>query len=67
MELAKTKSEWIKEFAKDELANNTQIEAHAEEIGITVKEFAKSIAEIEFNTRLQEGSLVKVGRRYKLV
>lgn len=64
---AKTKSEWIKEFANDEMENNTQIEGCAEEIGLTVKDFAKSIAEEEFETLINEGSLIKVGRRYKLV
>lgn len=61
-----TKSELLKEFAKDQLELNYHAEDEAEMMGISVKEYAKRIAEEEFSIRLQEGTIVKVGRRYML-
>lgn len=59
-----TKSELIKEFAEDQLELNYHAEDEAETMGISVKEYAKRIAIEEFDIRLQEGSIVKVGRRF---
>lgn len=63
-EKAFTKSELIKEFAEDQLELNYHAEDEAETMGISVKEYAKRIAIEEFDIRLQEGSIVKVGRRF---
>lgn len=61
-----TKSELLREFASDELELNETADYEAEQMGISVKEFARRIAIVEFDTMLGEGSIVKVGNRYKL-
>lgn len=61
-----TRSELLKEFAQDELELNENADYEAEQMGITMKEFAKRIAIVEFDTMLQEGSIIKVGHRYRL-
>lgn len=62
-----TKSEIIKMFMQDEFDLNLDIEYEAKEIGITPKQFAKNIAEIQFDIGIGEKSIIKVGRRYMIL
>ena len=60
-----TKAELIKELMNDEIELNLHIDYEAQQEGLTVKQLAKRIAENTFDTLLGEGSIIKVGRRYK--
>ena len=60
-----TKAELIKELMNDELELNHHIDYEAELEGLTAKQFAKRIAETTFDLLLEEGSIIKVGKRYK--
>lgn len=61
-----TKAEIIKMFMQDEFELNLHIQEEAKEMGITAKAFAKQIAETQFDIGLEEKSIIRVGRRYKL-
>jgi hypothetical protein len=63
-EQLRTKSDIIKEFAEDELELNYHADYEAEQMGISVKQFAKNIAETQFDIMISEGSIIKVGRKY---
>ena len=60
-----TKSEHIKELMNDEIELNQHIEHEASLEGLTVKQFAKRIAETTFDILLEEGTIIKVGNKYK--
>lgn len=60
-----TKAELIKELMDYELEVNHHIDYEAELEGLTAKQLAKRIAETTFDMLLEDGSIIKVGRRYK--
>jgi len=63
-EQLRTKSDIIKEFMRDELELNYHADYEAEQMGVSMKQFAKGIAETQFDIMLGEGSIIKVGRKY---
>ena len=65
-EITYTKAEIIRMFAQDQIALDEYLEDQAQDIGITMQALAKRIAEEEFAIGLQEGTITKVGRRYRV-
>ena len=64
MSAGQTKTDIIKEFMQDYLELNYHAKEEAQECGKTLKQYLKDIAVYEFDTRLADGSIIKVGRKF---
>ena len=62
-----TKTQIISMFAKDYIELDEHLEHQASEMGISYQALAKKNAETEFEIRLNEGTIEKVGMKYRLV
>lgn len=62
-----TKAQIIRMFANDQIELDYHLDDQAQKMGISTLTLAKRIAEEEFNIGLNEGTIVKVGRRYELI